>query len=156
MSDDLSGGPHLLAAFLCEKVLREPDGVFSFIRVVDRFIRPKPSAIPAGAQVLPIQVMLVASFKSGGIPAGNYKIKIRAHRPDPAAPLLMEMDHELFVEGGPDHGLAVINPVVMNLDEEGLYWIDVLFEDQMATRIPFRVIFASTPGMQKPPKSPGV
>ncbi len=33
MAEEL-GGPHLVAAFLCEKVLREQDGVFSFIRVV--------------------------------------------------------------------------------------------------------------------------
>src|SRR5437016_4523830 len=124
-ADDLSG-PHLMAAFLCEKVLREPDGVFSFIRVVDRFIRPKPSALPTGAQVLPIQVMLVASFKVGGIGTGSYRVKIRGHRPNPTAPLLMEAENELFTDGGPDQGLALIAPIVMNLDEEGLYWIDVL------------------------------
>lgn len=152
MSDD-SAGPHLSAAFLCEKVLREPDGVFSFIRVVDRFIRPKPSVVPAGAQVLPIQVMLVASFKSGGLPTGNYKIKIRINRPDPVAPPLMEMENELFVEGGQDHGFALINPVVMSLDAEGLYWIDVFFEGGMVTRIPFRVLLVSTPGTPAPPQT---
>jgi|SRR5665213_333930 len=144
------GGPHLLAAFLCEKVLREPDGVFSFIRVVDRFMRPRPSAIPVGTQILPIQVTLVASFKSGDLPTGNYTIKIRAHRPDPSAPLLLQSDHEIFAEGGQDHGFAVINAIVMNLEEEGLYWIDVIFEDHTVTRIPFRVLFVSTPVPQAP------
>jgi len=154
MPDDLSG-PHLLAAFLCEKVLREPDGVFSFIRVVDRFIRPKPSAIPPGAQILPIQVMLVASFKTGGLPTGSYKVKVIIHKPDPAASPLLEQEHEVFAEGGQDHGFAVINPIIMNLDEEGLYWVDVLFETNMVTRIPFRVLLVSTPGMLPPPAQRG-
>jgi hypothetical protein len=151
MSDDLSG-PHLQAAFLCEKVLQEAHGVFSFIRVVDRFIRPKPSAIPAGAQVLPIQVMLVVSFKVGGIGTGTYKIKILGHRPNPTAPPLMEIENEMFCEGGPDSGLAVISQITMALDEEGLYWIDVLFEDRMVTRIPFRVLFASGVPTSQPPR----
>lgn len=131
MAEEL-GGPHLVAAFLCEKVLREQDGVFSFIRVVDRFIRPRPSAVPPGSQLLPIQVILVASFKAGGLPTGNYKIKIRLNRPDPSAPPLVETENDIFVEGGPDHGFAAINPLFLNIDEDGLYWIDVLFEASSA------------------------
>src|SRR5207302_802904 len=98
----------------------------------------------------------VASFKSGDLPTGNYTIKIRAHRPDPAAPLLMQADHEIFAEAGEDRGFAVITPIVMNLEEEGLYWIDVHFEDRMVTRIPFRVLFVSTPVLQAPTPPRGV
>jgi hypothetical protein len=146
MSDSMSG-PHLSAAFLCEKVLREGDGVLSFVRVVDRFIRPRPSAVPKGAQILPIQVMLVASFKSGGLPTGPYKVKTRLHKPESTGSPLFETDNDVFVEGGEDQGFALVNPLVMNPEEQGLYWIDVLFEDRMVTRIPFRILFVS-PGNQ--------
>ena len=126
MAESMSG-PHLSAAFLCEKVLREGDGVLSFIRVVDRFIRPRPSSLPPGAQVLPIQVMLVTSFKSGGLPTGSYKIRTRLHRPNSATTPLLENENDVFIEGGEDQGFAVANPIIMNPEEEGLFWIDVLF-----------------------------
>jgi hypothetical protein len=151
MSEDISGGPHLSAAFLCEKVLREPDGVLSFIRVVDRFIRPKQ--LPVGAQILPLQVMAVASFKCGDLPTGHYKIKLRLNRPDPLAPPMIDVENDIFVEGGADHGFAVVSPLVLNLDSEGLYWFDVYFEGRMVTRVPIRVLLVSMPsaGMQPGP-----
>jgi hypothetical protein len=146
MSEDLSG-PHLQAAYLCEKVLIEQDGVASFIRVIDRFMRPRKGALPFGTQVMPIQVMLVVVFKAGDLPTGTYKVKITINPPDPNAPPLMKMENDVFVEGGPDRGFAIINPVVMSLDDEGLYWIDVWFEDKKATRVPFRVVLVSPPSL---------
>jgi hypothetical protein len=147
MPDEIEelSGPHLQAAFLCEKVLVERDGIASFIRVTDRFMRPKKGALPFGTQVMPIQVMLVVIFKAGGLPTGTYKVRIRVNRPDPNAPPLMQIDHEVFSESGPDRGFAVITPLFMNLDDEGLYWIDVSFVDQKVTRIPFRVVLVSPP-----------
>jgi hypothetical protein len=36
MSNGERGGPYIGAAFLCEKILQEKDGVLSAIRIVDR------------------------------------------------------------------------------------------------------------------------
>jgi hypothetical protein len=56
------GGPYLAAAFLCEKALRETDGVNSFVRVVDRWTISGPDeTMPQSS----IQATLVVMFKSG-------------------------------------------------------------------------------------------
>jgi hypothetical protein len=143
MPDELSG-PYISAALLCEKVLQEQDGVISVIRVVDRFIRPKPTAQIAPQ---PIQVMLVLSFKAGGIGTGNFRIKIRLFKPETHVPIA-EMENSAFFEGGPDLGANIVTPILMLADEEGLHWIEVLFEDRLVTRVPLRVIFATVPTLQ--------
>jgi hypothetical protein len=150
MSDELSG-PHLSAAFLCEQVLQEKDGVLSFIRVVDRFVRPKPgSPVPS----LPIQVMMVIGFKAGGIGTGKCTVKIRMFKPSSAAPA-GEMENEVFFEGGQDQGVTIANPFILVPDEEGLYWIEILVFEKVATRVPFRVIFAALPTIQVHPPTGG-
>jgi hypothetical protein len=142
------GGPHLFAAFLCEKVLQEKDSVISFIRIVDRFIRPEPnSQIP----MPPIQGVIVVGFKAGSLPGGKYKVILRVKKPDESQ--IAEMTNEVFFEGGQDRGLVVGLPFVMVPDEEGVYWIDVFFMEQMATRIPVRVIFQSMPAIPSQPGS---
>ena len=54
------------------------------------------------------------------------------------------------MEGGQDQGVVIANPLFLIADEEGLYWIDVLFEDSLITRVPLRVIFAALQTMQLP------
>lgn len=146
MSDDLSeGGPHVMAAFLCEKVLQEQGGVLSFIRVVDRFVRPKSTAqIPPQ----PVQVTLVVAFKGGGVATGNVKVKIRLFKPNALSPFV-EMENDVFFEGGQDRGINILAPFLILADEEGLYWIDVVFEGRLVTRIPFRVILVAAPLVQR-------
>ena len=145
MEEELSG-PHLTAALLCETVLQEGTGVLSFVRIVDRFIRPRPtSQIPPQ----PIQVMLAVCFKAGGIGTGNFRIKIRMFKPNAHTPIF-EMENSAFFEGGQDSGANIVAPFIMLAEEEGLHWIDVLFEDRIVTRVPFRVIFSSVPTIQSP------
>jgi hypothetical protein len=147
MPDELSG-PHVQAALVCEKVLQEADGVLSFIRVVDRFTRPRPTQ-----QIPPqvIQVMLAISLKAGGVGTGTYNIKIRLYKPNASVPSV-DISSDVFFEGGQDRGVNIVHPLVLLADEEGLFWIDVLFEDAVLTRMPLRVIFVTMPAIQAPPQ----
>ncbi len=139
-----------MAALLCERVLQEVDTVLSFIRIVDRFLRPRPSAqIPSQP---PIQVTLVTAFKGGGVPTGTYKIKVRVFKPEATTPFI-EVENDAFFQGPPDMGVTIGTPLLLAGDEEGLYWIDVFFMDQLATRVPFRVIFVTVPSIQMPPQT---
>jgi hypothetical protein len=137
-----------MAAFLCETVLQEANGTLSFVRVVDRFFRARPTA---QIQPQPIQVTLVTGFKGGNVPTGSYKLKLRVFKPDASAPFI-EMENDTFFQGPPDTGVTVGTPLLLGADEEGLYWIDVIFVDRMITRVPFRVIFVAAPSIQTPPK----
>jgi len=145
MHDD--SGPYVLGAFLCEKVLQEADGVLSFIRCVDRFGRPKPSAeIPPQMSV--IQVNLVVILRNGGLPTGNYRIAISVFKPEESEPS-STMEHRPFIEGGADKGVNIVTPMVIVPDRDGLYWIDVQFEERIMTRVPFRVIHMAPPSIQQ-------
>ena len=95
--------------------------------------------------------MLVVSLKAGGFGTGNYKIKMSIFKPDAQTPIA-GIENRAFFEGGPDHGANIVSPLLLLADEEGLWWIDVLFEDRLITRVPLRVIFAEVPAL--PPHSP--
>jgi len=57
-----TGGPYLVNALFCNKVLMETDGVPSYIRVVDRWTISGPTAT---MPVTVINTALVVTFKSG-------------------------------------------------------------------------------------------
>jgi len=137
-------GPHLSAAFLCEKVLREGDNVLSFIRVVERFTVPKFS-LPPGVQLPPgavpavIQFNLVVVLKSGDLGGGKFGMRVALMKPDGSQASSQPMD--LFFNGADDNGVAVVSPVTIPTPEEGLHWFDVYFEERLITRIPLRVLY---------------
>ena len=42
---------------------------------------------------------------------------------------------------GEDRGANLILPTDFEVDEEGLYWFDILVDDRLMTRIPMRVLY---------------
>jgi hypothetical protein len=127
-------GPHLALAVFCEKVLIEADQVASLIRMVDRFIvnGPSPEMTPAA-----LNFFLVVSFKSGFI-RGKHKIKIV-----PVSPTGVELPSfeapQLFE--GEDRGAMLAAQMNFLVQEEGLFWFNVYFEEALVTRMPLRVIY---------------
>jgi len=146
------GGPYLSAAFLCEKALREVDGVASFIRVVDRWTVTGPSeTIPQTS----IQVTLVVIFKSG-IHRGPGQLTITPTTPGdvqlPALPL------SVLFEGDDDRGITVIIPMAFPVQEAGVYWFNISLDGQSFSEIPLRVVYHRVAPMQMPPNpsNPGL
>jgi hypothetical protein len=152
MPDGFSG-PHLNAAFLCERVLQERDNVPSFIRVAERFFIPVPMGkLPHGIQVPPpiLQTNLIISLKAGSLGTGKYKLRVKINKPDGS--VLQDIPHSIFFNGSDDNGVLHGVPIVLVSPEEGLYWIDVYFEDSLMTRTPLRVLHQQIqlPAMQGP------
>jgi hypothetical protein len=131
-------GPFLSAAVFCEKVLQEKDGVASLIRVVDRLITQATGADPPERMpALQANLTLFISLKAG-FAQGSYSVHIRCTNPlgrttDLATlPVLLE---------GQDRGANLVGVMQLRLEEPGLYWFDVLFEQRLLTRIPLRVVY---------------
>jgi hypothetical protein len=144
ISEGISG-PHLSAAFLCEKVLVERDNVQSFIRVVERFTVPKVT-VPPGIQFPPgaispavIQFNIVIVLKAGDLHIGKYALKIVLIKPDGSESSSNDID--AFFSGSDENGVALISPIAIPTPEEGLHWFDVYFEGRLITRIPLRVLY---------------
>lgn len=140
----IQGGPYLVAAFLCERALREVDGVNSFIRIVDRWTVTGPSeAMPPTA----IQATLVVSFKSG-IHRGNGQLTITPTSPSDVR--MQSLTLPVLFEGDEDRGLAIIIPMAFPVQEPGLYWFNVSLDGQSFSEIPLRVVYHRVVPMQMP------
>lgn len=131
-----AGGPFVQMALICEKVLQEPGGVISPIRVVDRmFINvPQGTTWPQPVQLI---YYVVIALKSGAA-RGSRSILVRLEGPDgqPAAP---ESRFPVLFEAE-DRGIQIIVQSLLSPRLEGLYWYDVMLDDQPLTRIPLRIV----------------
>lgn len=131
-------GPYLIAALLCEKVLQEKDETVSIIRMVDRItLTTHALGSPETLPPMPITLSAFISLKSGSA-RGRHTVKWRTETPsgmksaEQLLPVLFE---------GEDRGANLILTLNMIIDQEGVYWFDVLLEDQLLTRIPLRVLY---------------
>jgi hypothetical protein len=131
-------GPYLVAALLCEKILQEKDEIVSIIRIVDRITVTVPAATsPETLPPIPLNLNAFISLKSGNA-RGRHTIKWRTETPS-GITLPEQLLPALFE--GEDRGVNLILALNMIVDQEGVYWFDVLLEDQLLTRIPLRVLY---------------
>lgn len=132
----IEDGPYLAAALLCEKVLVEKDEVLSAIRIVDRIIHT------ARAEIMPplnVDLRLLLVFKSG--PAhGSRNVTVRLAQPSGRVqqPVMLP----IFLEGGDgDRGANLLIEVRFQALEDGLYWFDILLNEELITRVPLRIVY---------------
>ena len=133
-------GPYLAAALLCEKVLQEKDGVLSAIRIVDRIIQKTqgvgaPELMPA----VTVDLKLLLIFKSG---PGQGSRNVTVALAYPSGRLQPSASLPIYLEGGEgDRGANLIVEVKFQTQEEGLYWFDILLENELITRVPLRILY---------------
>jgi hypothetical protein len=149
-------GPHIITATFCEKVLIEPDGVMSLIRLVDRFTQTATGLEPP-AQMPPFvlterDLRMVITLKSDQA-KGRSTIKIVAEAPSGIKTPIGESDVNL---PGGNQGVQLNIGVNFAFQHEGVYWFDVLLggphheEDVLITRVPLEVLYQR----QRVPASP--
>ena len=133
------GGPYLIVAALCERILEEKDGVTSLIRIVDRFIVgvTGPAAPEQMLSSLLTPVLFLA-FKSGQY-RGSLPLKLTMDNPVGVEKEIGIMS--VLFEGDDDRGSNVKVQLQFQPDQPGLYWINVSLGDDVMTRIPLRVIY---------------
>lgn len=138
-------GPYLSAAFICEKVLREPDGVISAIRIIDRLTHAVPG--PDVMEPFHYRLSLVIAFKSGEA-LGNYQVSIQPIKPDSNEKLPPAV-YPVNFEMPADRGVGICADVQIVFDVPGLWWFDIYLSGQdkvrRVTRIPFRIVYLPQP-----------
>ncbi|MGH2732190.1 MAG: DUF6941 family protein [Actinomycetota bacterium] len=132
-------GPHVAMAVICERVLQEQDGVLSIIRVIDRIIHSRSGPdVPTEMPPVEFNLTILVTLKSGAA-RGRRTIKIRPETP--AGVQLQENELPILFEGE-ERGTNLIINVGLKAEYEGLYWFDVLLDDNtLLTRIPLRIIY---------------
>lgn len=141
MPDGSKSGPYVATAVACEKVLTEQDGVLSVIRVIDRiFHQVAGPDVPDQMQPFTFNFILLVTLKSGEA-RGSHRVSVRPEAPsgeqqEPnSVPILLE---------GEERGVNLIFNMAIQFTMEGLYWFDVLFNEQLLTRVPLRVVYQPT------------
>jgi len=133
-------GPWVATALLCERVLHEADGVLSLIRVIDRVthsaVGPQP---PLEMPPVEIDLWAVIVLKSDEA-RGRHTVTVRPEKPSGEQMAATELP-VLFE--GEERGAAVVLNLKLALDQEGLYWFDVILDEQPTrlTRIPLRLVY---------------
>jgi hypothetical protein len=140
--------PFVAVACVCEKVLVEADNVVSLVRIVDTFALQIPDehheASPGPPAVFAFTAF--ASLKSGDV-TGKHEVSLVLRRPGGAQeepiswPVVLtggEQGVNLTVSFG-IAGKAGAPP------ELGLYWIDLLWRNEVLTSIPLRLTRAPQP-----------
>jgi hypothetical protein len=137
-------------AVICERVLREQDGVLSLIRVIDRLTHTIVGAeLPDPPPPVSYRMWFALTFKSGSA-RGRQTLKIVQEQPSGLRKDLLEQSITLE---GEDRGANFVAQVQMKFEQEGLYWFDVFLNDQFMTRMPFRLAY-NLVRRPKPPSPP--
>jgi hypothetical protein len=130
--------PYVTAALLCEKVLQEKDEAITLVRIADR-IQYRIEAIGEGApkDLKPIiNIQGLVSLKSGPI-TGDYVVKIILEKPNGDRKEVFAQPLKFL---GGDQGPNIILGVALGVDQNGLHWMDVVFDDELLTRVPLMII----------------
>jgi hypothetical protein len=145
---DVAGGPYVQAALFCERVLSEKDNVLSLIRIIDRLVLTIAGpAAPEQMPPSPVACQAVIMLKTGSL-SGSYLLKLT-----PKTPLgneLPSISTRILLAGGEDGGTNLIFNVQFIANEEGVYWFDVTFENQLLTRLPLRIVYQTLSAGQLP------
>jgi hypothetical protein len=133
--------PFVQAACICEKVLIEPDNVASLIRIVDTLTLP--DRLPPDTLIAPILILFV-SLKSGDV-VGEHEVGLQLNSPDGKASPRRKWP---VVFSGGEHGANLKFEFGLQPPQVGLYWFDVLWDEDVLTRVPFRLKSTGEPSAQ--------
>ncbi|MCD6599648.1 MAG: hypothetical protein J7L19_03655 [Dehalococcoidia bacterium] len=132
-------GPYLEAAFLCEKVLQETNGVKSAIRIIDRLTHsPYVTDTSHDMEAFTYNLTLLLKLKSGWA-RGNFTLEIKLSKP--SGELSTPLQQQLVFEGEEDRGIDLVAGITVNFETTGIYWFEVYLNNICITKIPFRVIY---------------
>jgi len=131
--------PYVTAALICEKLLREKDETLTLVRVADR-LQYSLQGFPAETKPM-IQMNGLLSLKSGSV-TGDHMIKLVSVKPNGQRWDAHSQSVNLL---GNDHGVNIIMNINLGVDQDGLYWFDVLFDDEILTRIPLMITQIQAP-----------
>jgi hypothetical protein len=138
--------PLVNAAFACENVLAEVDGVNYAIRIVDTYRVQAFAAdgktelsIPEG-HAIPIAALIV--LKSGDF-KGEGELSVVVCTPDGKRTPIPEKWKMIFTGG--EHGNNLVMRFHFAAKHVGLTWVEVLWNDEALTRFPIKLAQGQTP-----------
>lgn len=133
-------GPYVQLACFCERVLEQKDGVLSLIRVINRVTQSATG--PEAPREMPpfvYRLSAVIALRSGQA-RGRHEVKIVRELPSGLKDTERAPTFTVHLTGQ-EQGHNIVVNIEMPFEQEGLYWFDVLFDDELLTRMPLRVSY---------------
>ena len=134
-----------MIAALCEQAIEAADGRISVINVVESVTHRRQGAdVPDEMPPFDFQIKSVIELVAGKA-KGRFGVKIQPE--DPSGQKMRALEHTLrFGDGS---GVRLIGDIQMKLENEGLYWIDVILvrgrgenrAEELLTRMPLQVVY---------------
>lgn len=137
-----------VSAFICEKLLRETDGVLTAVRLVDLFFVPElPTSMPDEA-TFPgpfISAVAVVSIKSAPGDTSEHLIEMKIMKPDGETKVLGEPTPGRFesrLGSRVPGGLTAAVQMNLNLRRAmiGQHYLCVSVDGEEVTRVPFTLL----------------
>jgi hypothetical protein len=136
MSEQRAGGPYLLMAVLCQRADQDQYGSFNIINVLEQLVvgSDDPGA-PVEFPGFRLESQLVVSLASGDR-RGPGVVTIQ-----PTDPLLNQLEpvSQEVMFSGEDHRVTIVSNVSLDVEHTGVYWFNVLLDDEPITWIPLRI-----------------
>jgi hypothetical protein len=131
-------GPYLAAAFFCENYHEDQDKVLSAFRMVDSIVIEVP---PASQPPQALFVNVIVTLKFG---SGNHELTFRPTSPQGERLASMKMPFSFPRDPSGMSSFNAVGPLPFPFKGAGIYWIDVLYDNKLLTRMPLLVKLAST------------
>jgi hypothetical protein len=131
---------------MCEKVLVEKDDSISIVRIADKFEYEMIGAPQGVRPLIPIQGLV--RLTSGAV-TGEHIIKVVGENPAGSRRELYQQPLNFL---GKDHTQNFIMNITLGAQDDGLYWFDILFDDELLGRVPLMIMPLSrqTPAEKNP------
>lgn len=144
MTDIANIGPFLRIAVLCEQAIEAKDGRLTIINIIDQVTNAATGPdVPDDMPPFVVQIKTVVALKAGQA-RGRFAIKLQPE--DPSGIILPAVEIPVQFAGQADAGNNIILDLALQVEHEGLYWVDVFLgaaagEERLLSRMPLRVIY---------------
>ena len=130
--------PHVSVACFCETLLEDKDGTLSAIRIVDTYTLPT-DAMDVPPDVIPaIVVTGLVALKSGEV-TGPHTVRLVLENPLGVRTDLSPKEGWPVVLKGGHSGVNLKIRFPLGVKNFGQCWFDVVFDDEVLTRMPLRL-----------------
>ena len=144
--------PFVTAALVCESILHEKDGVLSAIRIVDMFFVGEKRLSAAKGVNAALELHILLMLKSGDL-IGDGTITLKVRSPSNKT-VELPQSFTAHLKGGENGAnVHVIFALPFKHIEFGLFWMDVFWNGEELTSIPFKLVSGEKPSLPEQAKS---
>ncbi len=135
-------GPYLTTVALCQAVHKDAGGILSLVRLFGNIDAREPHPDdPSRMHAIATKLTLVVGL-TAGTARGRGTVTLRIEMPSGLR--LPDMSFPVHFHA-PELGETLEFPIDFEMDQEGVYWFDVLYEGSLLTRVPLRVRYRPAP-----------